>query len=179
MSWGMRQLLDKHLLENVMQAIGQQTTGPGTVYLVGGSSAVWFGWRQSTVDLDIALAPEPAGLFGAMEQLKRDLNLSIELASPGQFVPSLPGWQGRSEYVLRAGQVDFYHYDFYSQAFAKLNRSHKRDLNDVEAMFKAGKIVPQQLLTWVDAVLPETQHYPSIDPIALRARVADWVKMHA
>ena len=174
----MRKLLEKSALLPLLEAIGERATGPGSVYLVGGASAVWFGWRDSTVDVDLALAPEPPGLFGAIEALKHEMQLSIELADPGQFVPPLPGWQGRSAFILRSGLVDFYHYDFYSQAFAKLSRGHARDLTDVAAMRAAGKVDPAQLLRWVDAVMPQVTRYPNLHPAALRQRVLDWVVLH-
>ena len=167
------------MIQPLMEAIGRRSTGAGTVYLVGGATAVWFGWRQTTIDIDLALAPEPAGLFSAIESLKQEMQINIELASPGQFVPPLAGWQGRSEFITRVDLVDFYHYDFYSQAFAKLSRWHERDTVDVEAMFSAGKIIPCKLLALVDEVIPQTKRYPNLDPVTLRGKVATWARTHA
>jgi hypothetical protein len=175
----MRQLITRDTIRPLLDAIGERSTGAGSVYLVGGATAVWFGWRQTTIDIDLALAPEPAGLFSAIEPLKQEMQISIELASPGQFVPPLAGWQGRSEFITRVGLVDFYHYDFYSQAFAKLSRWHERDMVDVEAMFNAEKIIPSRLLLLVDEVMSQAKRYPNLDPITLREKVAKWVSTHA
>ena len=57
--------------------------------------------------------------------------MNIELAAPDQFIPELPEWRDRSQFIESIGKVDFYHYDFYSQALAKLERGHDRDLKDV------------------------------------------------
>jgi hypothetical protein len=155
--------------------MGRAVQGPGSVYLVGGASAVLFNWRATTIDIDIALAPEPAGLFAAIEGLKRTFQVSIELASPAQFVPPLPGWQGRSEFICRVGLVDFYHYDFYSQAFAKLSRGFERDLHDVASMVKFGKVSPQKLLPLFEQIVAELPRYPNLDPISLRQRLNTWL----
>ena len=41
-------------------------------------------------------------------------------------LPSLPGWRERSLFIDRHGRLDFYHYDPYSQALAKLERDSLR-----------------------------------------------------
>lgn len=55
-----RSLVDAERIVRLMEGIGRRATGPGRVYLVGGSSAVLVGWRDATVDADIKLDPEPA-----------------------------------------------------------------------------------------------------------------------
>jgi hypothetical protein len=164
----------KEVLDPLMEEIGQRARGPGSVYLVGGASAVWFGWRASTVDVDLALAPEPAGLFGAIEQLKRELGINIELAAPSDFVPPLPGWQARSEFIRRVGLVDFYHYDFYTQAFAKMSRGHTRDRQDIAAMAAHGKVDAGRLVMLVEQVAGEIKRYPNLNAAALLSRVRGW-----
>ena len=45
-----------HLIEQ----LGKRARGPGRIYLVGGSSIVLLGkGRQSTIDVDLKLDPEP------------------------------------------------------------------------------------------------------------------------
>ncbi len=78
----MRQPIDKPKLDALLVALGSYASGPGTVYLVGGATAVWYGWRPSSIDVDIKLDPEPAGVFEAIARLKNELQINIELASP-------------------------------------------------------------------------------------------------
>ena len=170
----MRKTVDRELLEQVIQALGRAAQGPGSIYLVGGACALLFDWRASTIDIDFAVGPEPLGLFSAIEQLKRTLQVNLELASPAQFVPPLPGWQGRSEFIARVGPIDFYHYDFYSQAFAKLSRGHARDLHDVDSMVRSRKVEPQRLLELIEQVRGELIRYPNLDDTTLLQRIAAW-----
>jgi len=59
---------DKAKLEEFMEALGQRVKGPGTIYLTGGASALLFGWRAKTIDVDIKADPEPRGLFEAIAE---------------------------------------------------------------------------------------------------------------
>ena len=65
-----------------MARIGERATGPGRIYLTGGATAVLFGWREMTVDVDLKLFPEPPGVFEALAKLKDELSINVELASP-------------------------------------------------------------------------------------------------
>lgn len=80
------------------------------------------------MDVDIKAEPEPTSFFEAIAAIKNDLSLNIELANPSDFIPELPGWHDRSPFIARHGQIDFYHYDPYSQALFKLERGHSRIL---------------------------------------------------
>jgi len=75
-----------------------------------------FGWRETTVDIDLRFEPELDELFRAIPAIKEKLQINVELASPSDFIPPLPGWQDRSQYIGREGKVSFFHYDPYSQA---------------------------------------------------------------
>lgn len=46
--------------------------------------------------------------------MPRVLELDIELASPPDFIPELPGWRERRPCVLREGSLSVHHFDFYS-----------------------------------------------------------------
>jgi hypothetical protein len=123
--------------------------------------------------VDLRLDPEPEGIFAAIRHLKDDLDVNIELASPADFLPELPGWRGRSRFIAKHEQVEFYHYDFYSQALAKVERGHAQDRRDVDAMIRLGLIRVSELATLFDAVEHELERFPSIDADGLRARVED------
>lgn len=154
-----------------MRRLGEGATGAGRVYLVGGASAVLVGWRDATVDVDLKLAPEPAGAFAAIARLKEDLDMNVELAAPDDFLPPLPDWPARSPFVARHGQVDFFHYDFYGQAVAKIERGHTQDRRDVQAMLRRGLIQPATLRALFAAVAADLVRYPAIDADSLRRRV--------
>jgi len=137
--------------------------------LPAGGTAVLFGWRATTIDLDLKADPEPSGFFEAIAELKETVDLNIELASPDDFIPALPDWRERSIFIARHRELDFYHYDLYAQALAKIERGHQRDLADVRAMFGLGLIKGERLLELFVAIEPELIRYPAIEPRALRA----------
>jgi hypothetical protein len=171
----MRALVSGERVRRFIEALGREAKGPGRVYLTGGSTAVLEGWRESTVDVDLKLDPEPPGAFEAIAHLKNDLDINVELAAPDQFVPPLPGWQGRSRFVGRFGEVDFFHYDLYSQALAKLERGHARDLDDVAHMVARGLVERAVLGELFESVRADLLRYPAIDPAHLAAVVAAFV----
>ncbi|HJT66841.1 MAG TPA: hypothetical protein VJ749_10315 [Pyrinomonadaceae bacterium] len=96
------------------------------MYMVGGATAVLLGWREATIDVDLKIVPDSDELLRKLPQLKEDLQLNIELASPDDFVPALPGWEERSTYIAREGAVEFFHYDFYGQASRRSNADTSR-----------------------------------------------------
>ena len=154
-----------------MRRLGEAAQGPGRIYLVGGASAVLVGWRDTTVDVDVKLAPEPAGVFQAIAQAKEALNMNVELAAPDDFIPPLPNWQARSQFVAQHGPVAFFHYDFYAQALAKIERDHEMDRRDVRAMHLRGLIEAKTLAAMFDAIEPSLPRYPAIDAASFAGRV--------
>lgn len=159
-----------------MEELGRRSTGPGRIYLTGGASALLEGWRASTVDVDLKLDPEPPGIFEAIARIKNDLDLNIELASPDQFLPPLPGWRDHSTFITRVGDVEFYHYDFRAQALSKLARAHDRDLLDVKAMLERGLVDREVLLQALEEIRPGLVRYPALDPERFEARVRDFLE---
>ncbi len=129
-----------------------------------------------TVDVDFKADPEPAGFFEALPRLKEDLQVNLELASPDNFIPALPGWRDRSRFIARHGQLDFYHYDFYGQALAKIERNHPRDRLDVEQMLSHGLIEKDRLLALFNEIEPLLIRYPALEPADFRTRVEAFVQ---
>lgn len=172
----MRPPVDIDRLNDFMSAMGRKTKGPGSIYLTGGATALLHGWRPMTVDVDIKADPEPGGFFESIAAIKDELSLNIELASPSDFIPELPGWRERSLFIARHGVLDFYHYDPFSQALAKLERGHPRDLADVEAMLQDGLIQKDLLLEFFQEIEPMLIRYPSLDPKSFRSIVLDFSK---
>ena len=159
-----------------MQVLGREARGPGSIYFTGGASALLIGWRSSTVDIDIRLDPEPPGIFQAIAKLKQELNINIELASPQDFLPPVPGWRDRSVFIGKQGQILFYHYDFTAQALAKLSRGYDRDINDVQSMYEQKLFSLRELRDCFEAILPELIKFPSLDPDVIRSRVEHFIE---
>lgn len=172
---GMRRELDKARVAALMSELGRAATGAGKVYLTGGTSAVLEGWRPATVDADLKFDPEPPGIFEAIGRIKDLLELNVELASPDDFIPALPGWQERSRFIARHGEVDFYHYDFYAQALAKIERGHGRDLADAREMVRRGLVDPPELERLFEAVKPGLIRYPAVDPDVFRLKLREFL----
>ena len=95
------------------------------------------------------------------------------MASPDLFVPPLPGWEDRSRFIAQHGKIDFYHYDFYGQALAKIERDHPRDRIDVAHMFSSREIDGQRLLLLLKEIEPVLVRYPAVGGASLKARVAE------
>ena len=147
-----------------------------TVYLTGGSTAVLKGWRANTVDVDMKMVPDRDEVYRALPALKESLELNIELASPGDFVPELPGWQERSALITREGRISFYHYDFYAQALSKLERGHAQDLADVQSMVDDRLVELKRLLDLFNQIEPDLYRYPAIDAASFRQAVESYVE---
>lgn len=129
------------------------------------------GWRASTVDVDLRFEPDADELLHALPALKESLQINIELASPPDFIPELPGWRERSPLIFQEGHVEIRHFDFYSQALSKIERGFTQDLRDVDEMIQRGLVDPQRLRELYEAVEPELFRYPAIDPAAFRRKV--------
>ncbi len=170
----MRALVDVEKIHKLMRELGRRSRGEGRIYLTGGATALLHGWRGSTADVDIKLDPEPAGTFEAIAKLKNDLDVNIELASPDQFIPPVPGWRERSEHITREGRVDFFHYDYVSQALSKLARGYERDVSDVDAMIDRGLVTRDQLVRGAAEIDSDLIRYPGLDAEAFRSRVAEY-----
>jgi hypothetical protein len=167
----MRKTVDLDSLHRFMRELGRRAGKPARVYLVGGAAALLEGWRPSTIDIDVKFVPENDELFRAVAEMKNELDVNIELAAPSDFIPPLPGWEDRSRFITREGLIDFLIYDLYSQALAKIERSHRQDLADVEAMFDRQLIEKSKVKQLFDEITPQLYRYPSIDPEAFRAAV--------
>jgi len=151
-----------------MRTLGDEADREGRLYFTGGATAVLYGWRASTVDVDIKLEPEADRVFRALPHIKDTLEINVELAAPDQFIPEVPGWQERSAFIGREGRLSFYHYDFYAQALSKIQRGHAKDLEDVRAMIERGLVSRDELRLRFEQIEPELFRYPAIDPKAFR-----------
>jgi hypothetical protein len=172
----MRGLTDRDTLARFMRALGREATGPARVYFTGGATAVLFGWRASTIDIDLQLVPDRDDLLRAIASLKDELRINVELAAPSHFIPELPGWETRSRFITQEGPVSFYHYDFYAQALSKIERGHAQDGVDVAAMLDAGLVDSARLRELFAAIEGEWHRYPALDPASFRQALSDALK---
>ena len=165
----MRDLAGLDGVRRFMRELGRASDREARVYFTGGASAVLLGWRATTIDLDIKIVSEGDAILKAIPLLKERLSLNVELASPDQFIPPLPGWEGRSLFIAQEGRLAFHHYDFYAQALAKVERGHKQDVEDVRAMLNRGLVEPGKLRGFFAAIEPELYRFPAVDARTFRA----------
>lgn len=169
-----RKPADAAAVRHLIEQLGGITLEPVTLYLVGGASAVLEGWRDTTIDVDVRLEPEREEILRAIPRLKEELSLNVELASPLDFLPELPGWRDRSPFIAQKAQLTVRHFDFYSQALAKVERDFEQDRADVEAMVGRGLVDPNRLSELFDGVADELYRFPAVDPKSLGAKVRAW-----
>lgn len=172
----MREPLNREKIKKFMEGLGHRIKEKGRVYLTGGATAVLLDWRDSTIDIDIKPVPETDEIFQAIAALKNEIDVNIELASPGEFIPPLPGWEERSIFIENQGPLHFFHYDLYAQALAKIERGHAQDQKDVCEMFSRGLINRDTLLRLFESIRPQLIRYPAIDPGEFEAKVREAIQ---
>lgn len=169
----MRAVADRERIASFMRALGAEADEPARVYFTGGATAVLFGWRSSTIDIDLKIVPERDRLFRAIPQIKERLHINVELASPVDFIPVRRGWEERSPFIAQEGHVVFHHFDLYGQALAKVERGHVQDLEDVQEMIARELVEPARAWRDFEAIEPELYRYPAVDPRSFRRAVEE------
>jgi hypothetical protein len=157
-----RDELTRERLHSLLREIARTAPrGRHRVFVVGGGTAVWFGWRASSVDAD--LFSEDDAVFRDVQAVKERLNVNVEFSRPEHFVPALPGSEDRHVVLETLGRVSFFHYDPYAQVLAKLVRGFGRDVEDVRDFVASGLVDPDRLRNLVRAI-PDTAlaKYPSL-----------------
>jgi hypothetical protein len=168
----MRERVDRTRLRAFMRALSDAARRPLQVYFVGGATAVLEGWREATIDVDLALGGDADAVLKALPAIKERLDVNVELASPADFIPVKPGWEDRSPFVAQEGPVTFRHFDLYAQALAKIERGHDRDRRDVRHMIEEGLVRRETLATCFEQIRPALLRYPALDPAAFAQRLA-------
>jgi hypothetical protein len=163
--------VDEQSIRALARALARIARGPVRIYLTGGATAVIEGWRETTVDVDLRFEPEDDALLHALPDLKERLGVNIELVSPPDFIPELPGWRERSTHVLTEGSIEVHHFDLYSQALSKIERGFEQDLEDVRIMIERDLVEPARLRELYQAIEPELYRYPAIDPTVFGRRL--------
>jgi len=166
-----REAADADQIRRLARELGQAVPAGTRMYLTGGATAVLEGWRPSTVDIDVRFEPDSDAALSRISEIKERLSVNVELASPLDFLPALPGWQERSRFRFREGSLEVFDFDPYSQALSKLERGFELDLEDVDNMVRAKQVEPTRLVELFGQIEPELYRFPSVDPASLRAAV--------
>ena len=167
----MREQADAERIRRLAAELGR-VVPPGTkMYLTGGATAVLEGWRPSTVDVDVRFEPDSDEALRRISALKEELAVNVELASPLDFLPELPGWKERSRFRFREGNLEVFDFDLYSQALSKLERGFELDLEDVRNMVLSARIDPERLGELFQMVESELFRFPAVNPADLRRAV--------
>lgn len=167
----MRGPADAEMIRALARELGRVAPERTRLYLTGGATAVFEGWRDSTVDVDLLIEPESDQVMRRIAAVKDELEINVETASPLDFLPPLPEWRERSRSRFRDGNVEVYDFDLYSQALSKLERGFDLDLDDVRSMLEGGLVDPGRLRELHAAIQPELHRFPAVDPPALRRRM--------
>lgn len=170
-----RNAITKEILHAFMQSTGKALKKNATFYLTGGSTAILFGFREGTIDIDIA--GDMDELFSHIPKLKERLQINIELAKPTDFVPSLPDEINRHILIGKFGKAVFMHFDPYSQAFSKIVRGHTTDIADVKALIGKKLVDPTKLNKMVKKLRDsEFERYPRLNRVAVEMAVESFIK---
>lgn len=159
----MRYEITRERLRLLMKELARSAPRRGTfrICFVGGGTAVYLGWRRSSIDVDLYSDQEV--LFKNIQKIKEHLNINIEFVRPEDFVPPLEGTEDRHLFMEKAGAITFYHYDPYAQLLSKVVRGFQRDLEDAREYISSGMVDPQTFRSLV-AAIPDSAYakYPSL-----------------
>ncbi len=151
-----------------MQEIARRAPGGRSyrVFLVGGGTAVFAGWRSSTIDADLHADHET--VFRDIQEIKERLQINVEFARPEDFVPSLAGTEGRHLLLETIGRVSFYHYHPYAQLLSKVVRGFRKDMQDAESFITSEMVDPERFRSLVHDI-PEAEYarYPALSQRAV------------
>ena len=174
----MRNETTRESMRAFMNELAKRAPRAGTyrVCFVGGATAVYMGWRRSSLDLDVH--SEPDVVFRDIQAIKEELHINIEFALPEDFVPPLEGSSERHIYIDTIGTIGFYHYDPYAQIFSKIVRGFKRDIEDARAFVDNRWVDPGRLRSLV-AGIPDSAfaRYPVLSRVGVESAVEGFLRL--
>jgi hypothetical protein len=144
------------------------------VYFARGGTAVYLGWRRTTIDVD--LFSDRDEVFRDIQKIKERLNINIEFARPEDFVPPLRGTSDRHVFIDKIGSISFYHYDPYAQLLSKVVRGFQRDLEDAREFIRSGLVDIGRFRSLVAAV-PDSAYakYPNLSRAGVEKAVKSFL----
>ena len=108
-----------------------------------------------------------AEFIECIRSISREMQIQVEQASPDEFLPLPSGYENRHRYIGRYGNLEVFHFDFYSVALGKLNRGTEKDFSDVTQMVQVGVIRFSELEGYLQEILPK------LETFNLRSDVSD------
>ncbi len=161
----MRHNVTKADIEKFLNALGKLFHKPGRLYLAGGAALVHIGLRSGfTMDIDVAIeASDEDEMVTAIRTLVEKMQINVEFASPGDFIPLPTQWMAQARYIGRYGSIDAFYFDFYSLALSKISRGNDRDLIDVKLLLQQKLITMEALDSAYNEVLPRMGKRPYIN----------------
>ena len=161
----MRHNVTKADIEKFLNALGKLFHKPGRLYLAGGAALVHIGLRSGfTMDIYVAIeASDEEEMVTAIRTLVEKMQINVEFASPGDFIPLPTHWMAHARYIGRYGSIDVFYFDFYSLALSKISRGNDRDLIDVQLLLQKKLISLEALDAAYSEVLPRMGKRPYIN----------------
>ena len=161
----MRNNVAKADIEQFLKSLGKTFHKSGRLYLAGGAALVHMGLRPGvTMDIDVAVETgDEDEMITAIRRIVTQMQINVEFASPGDFIPLPTQWMAQARYVGRYGQIDVFYFDFYSLALSKISRGSDRDLVDVKLLLQQHAITLEGLDAACSEVLPRMGKRPYIN----------------
>ncbi|MDE0301356.1 MAG: DUF6036 family nucleotidyltransferase [Candidatus Poribacteria bacterium] len=152
-----RDAVNRNRIEGFLNQLGKRFRGAGQVYLVGGTTMVYEGFRTQTLDIDIAFELDPKDhteFIHVVRELKEEMQINVEEASPRHFIPLPSGYETRCQFLGHYGKIEVFHFDPYSMALSKIERATAEDFSDVLALLKHNWIQIEMLEEAFRDILP-------------------------
>ena len=152
-----RDSVNRQQIEEFLNQLGRRFTGAGQVYLVGGTTMVYEGFRTQTLDIDLAFDLHPTDhteFFQVVRELKEELHVKVKETSPGHFIPLPSSYETRFQFLGRYGKLEVFHFDPYSMALSKIERATAEDFSDVLSLLKHNWIQIEMLGETFREILP-------------------------
>ena len=96
----MRPNVSRTDIERFLRELGRLVQHPGRIYLAGGAALVHYqvrGLQGNTADIDLRLdVTDLNEVENGIRQLKVSLGITIEIASPADFIPLPPTWDEKN-----------------------------------------------------------------------------------
>ena len=153
----MYKAVNQGTIKRLLTEMGMRLRFPCRLYLVGGTTLVYEGLRAQSKDVDFGFEIEnkhDTAFATCIQALKRELDISIELVTPKDFIPLPSGWRDRCRYIARFGQMEVFHYDPVSTALSKIERGRLQDMDDIRVLLREGWMTMDDLKDGYENILP-------------------------